>query len=299
MPNIIESHLSMADGTKIFIRDWLNEEIDANSTADHNNEPQPCIVILHGFGEHCGRYEHIAAFLNSRGFAVRTYDHRGHGQSDGARGDCPDSMSIVNDAEIIIRDFAQHCQHRPILFGHSMGGLFAARIALAADFHTINFPICGLVLSSPALALRLTRAQRLLIKTISVIAPHFATSPPFNPEVLSHQLATVVAYISDPLVHRKITASLGNSMLSAIDFVKTHASKLAVPTLLLVAEDDRIVDPQGSHAFFEALPDKLGTAHFYVDYYHEVFNEVGADKVFDDLNSWLTKFINEDNNGNK
>jgi len=281
----------MEDGTKIFIRDWLNEE---NKADNNKNASQRCVVILHGFGEHCGRYDHIAAFFNSRGFAVRTFDHRGHGQSDGARGDCPDSMRIVNDAEIIIRDFAHHCQHGPILFGHSMGGLFAARIALAA-----NIPIDGLVLSSPALALRLTRPQRLLLKIASIIAPHFATSPPFNPEVLSHQLSTVVAYLSDPLVHRQITASMGKSMLSAIDFVKTHASKLTVPTLLLVAEDDQIVDPQGSHTFFEALPDKLGTAHFYVDYYHEVFNEAGADKVFDDLNKWLTKLINEDNNENK
>ena len=284
MPNSVESWLSMKDGTKIFIRDWFNEDGDKN---------KPCVVIMHGLAEHSGRYEHVAAFFNSCGFSVRTFDHRGHGQSDGARGDCPDSMTIVHDAETIIRDFAQHCQHRPILFGHSMGGLFAARIALAA-----RVPLRGLVLSSPALALRLTRLQRLLIKIMSVIAPHVAMSPPFDPATLSHQLATVVAYLSDPLVHRKITASLGNSMLSAIDFVKTHASKLAVPALLLVAEDDEIVDPRGSHAFFEALPDKLGTAHFYADYYHEVFNEVGADSVFDDLNSWLAKVINEDNNEN-
>jgi alpha-beta hydrolase superfamily lysophospholipase len=242
------------------------------------------VLILHGLAEHCGRYGHIATFFTERGFAVRTFDHRGHGQSSGARGDCPDSMSLVNDAEIIIRDFAKHCQTQPLLFGHSMGGLFAARIATSA-----TVPLRGLILSSPALALWLTPVHRILIKLLSVLAPHFAIKVRFNPEYLSHELATVVGYLSDPLVHQRLTASLVNSILAAIDFIKSHASTITIPTLLLVAQQDHVINPQGSHDFFNALPDKLRTAHFYADDYHEIFNESDTARVLGDLHNWLTE----------
>ncbi|PRC93314.1 alpha/beta hydrolase [Solimicrobium silvestre] len=266
-----ESRLSMADGTELFIRDWLIE-----------GETQSCIVILHGLGEHCGRYNHVAAFLNSCGFSVRTYDHRGHGQSTGARGDIPDLLAIVHDAEIIINEFAQHCQTRPILLGHSMGGLFAARVATAA-----NIPLSGLILSSPALALRLSKIEKILLSVMSSIAPHFAISNGLKPALLSHDPAVMTAYENDPLVHKKITASLLNGMFAAIEFAQTRAPILDIPTLLLVAEADQLVDPQGSHDFFESLPSNLGTAHFYTDFYHEIFNEVGAADVFHDLQTWL------------
>jgi alpha-beta hydrolase superfamily lysophospholipase len=266
----------MQDGTQLYIRDWYAE--------DHieNHGPKPCVVMLHGLCEHSGRYDHIAAFFNARGFAVRTYDHRGHGKSGGMRGDSPGETSIVNDAEIIIGDFAKQCQTSPILFGHSMGGLFAARIATEK-----KVPLRGLILSSPALALWLTPLLRILLKLLSAIAPHVAIKVRFKPEFLSHNLATVVSYLSDPLIHQQFTASLVNSMLSSIDFAQTHASTLTIPTLLLVAEADEIVDPQGSHDFFAALPGKIATAHFYIDDYHEIFNELDTDKVFSDLHNWL------------
>ena len=277
-----ESRLSVNDGTELFMRDWFIAAPDDHP--DHHDEyaAQPCIVIMHGLGEHCGRYQHVAAFLNSCGFSVRTYDHRGHGQSGGARADMPDAMSIVHDAEIIIHDFAERCQSMPILLGHSMGGLFAAHIATAAQV-----PLRGLILSSPALALRLTRLDRFFLRFMSFAAPHFAISNNLDSALLSHDSAVCSAYDNDPLVHRKITASLLNGMLQSISYAQTHAPLLTIPTLLLVAGDDRLIDPQGSHDFFDSLPINIGTAHFYPDLYHEIFNESNAAPVFHDLQTWL------------
>jgi alpha-beta hydrolase superfamily lysophospholipase len=275
----IEPHLSrlnLNDGTEIFIRDWLIE-------GPEEGNPQPCIVIMHGLGEHCGRYQHIARFLNECGFSVRTFDHRGHGQSEGARGDIPDPLAIVRDAELVIQDFAERCQTSPILFGHSLGGLFAARIATAG-----SVPLLGLILSSPALALHLGRLDYFFLKIMSAIAPHFAISNGLNSTHLSHDPAVNTAYDNDPLVHKKITASMLNGMLAAMAYAQTHAPILTIPTLLLVAEDDYLVDPQGSHDFFDSLPSNLGTAHFYADFYHEIFNETEAAKVFSDLKAWLS-----------
>lgn len=283
-----ESYLTMGDGTRLFIRDWLVHDSAIKET-HQENKPQPCVVILHGLGEHCGRYGHVATFFNSHGLSVRTFDHRGHGQSEGARGDCPDSTAIANDAEIVIRDFAGRCQTLPILFGHSMGGLLAAYLATSFATSAPQQPqLSGLILSSPALGLRLTALHRLLHKLFLVTAPHFAMSLPFKPDQLSHELAAVAAYINDPFVHHQATATLLESLLSAIDFVQRHAPILSIPVLLLVAEQDSVVNPQGSHDFFKALPNGLATAHFYADYFHEIFNEIGSDKVFDDVQDWLT-----------
>lgn len=276
LPTVLrESRIKMTDGSELFVRDWL-------PAGTESHQPQACIVILHGLGEHCGRHEILANFLAVRGLAVRTFDHRGHGQSDGARADIPNSLAIVQDAELLINDFAAQCQTPPILFGHSMGGLFAARIATA---RTIN--LRGLILSSPALALRLSRLDLLFLKIMSTLAPHLAISHGIKPEQLSHDPAIATAYANDPLAHQKITASLLNGMLSAIAYTQTRAPLLMIPTLLLVAEEDTLVDPQGSRDFFEALPSNLGTAHFYPGFYHEIFQEVGAAQVFNDLQRWL------------
>ena len=271
-----ESRRLMPDGSALFVRDWLPVGIG-------ETQPQACIVILHGLGEHCGRYEILAAFLVERGFAVRTFDHRGHGQSDGTRADLPDPLTIVQDAELLINDFAAQCQTQPILFGHSMGGLFAARIATA---RTVN--LRGLILSSPALALRLSSIDLVLLKIMSVLTPHYAISHSLKPAKLSHDPAVVAAYASDPLVHNKITPSLLNSMLAAIAYAQSRAPLLTIPTLLLVAGDDALVDPQGSRDFLATLPSNLGKAHFYPDFYHEIFQEVGAAEVFNDLQIWLS-----------
>lgn len=266
-----ESRFRLADETELFIRDWLVE-----------GDTNPCIVVMHGLGEHCGRYKHVAAFLNSCGFSVRTFDHRGHGQSSGRRGNIPDALTIVRDAEILIHDFAQHCRTRPILLGHSMGGLFAARIATQA-----NIPLSGLILSSPALALRLSALDKFFLGLMTKIAPHIVIANGLKTSYLSHDANTVKAYENDPLVHNKISASLLNGMLNAIEYAQIHAAILTIPTLLLVAEEDHLVDPQGSRDFLEALPNQLSTAHFYAGFYHEIFNEVGASVVFNDLQQWL------------
>jgi alpha-beta hydrolase superfamily lysophospholipase len=82
---------------------------------------------MHGLGEHCGRYAHVARFFNEHGWSVRTYDHRGHGRSGGARGDVPDHEAVLRDAKIVVDDFAQRFDAPPLLLGHSMGGLSPQR----------------------------------------------------------------------------------------------------------------------------------------------------------------------------
>ena len=104
---------------------------------------------------------------------------------------------------------------------------------------------------------------------------------------LSHDPAVEAAYKQDPLVHGKISARLLRGMLDAIEFAQARAPMLDIPTLMLVAGDDRLVDANGSRAFFPKVAPELGTLRVYDDLYHEIFNERGAERVFDDTHAWL------------
>jgi alpha-beta hydrolase superfamily lysophospholipase len=265
-----ESQLKADDGTPLFVRDWAAPE--------HHRG----VMLMHGLGEHGGRYAHVARFFNDAGWAVRAHDHRGHGRSGGARGDVPHSEAILEDAQRVFEDFASRFGSPPLLLGHSMGGLFAARFATDR-----RAPIGGLILSSPALAINLSGMQKLLLKTLGAIAPGLGVPNGLQTRYLSHDPKIEKAYIADPLVHSKITPRLLHAMLDAIAACRRDAGTLEVPTLLVVAGDDRLVDARGSDAFFSGIKPGIATLHRYTDYYHEIFNEVGAARVFGDMRAWL------------
>ncbi|MDO8651838.1 MAG: lysophospholipase [Undibacterium sp.] len=271
--NTVEFTLQATDGTSLFVRDW---PLSGTSAANDG------VVIMHGLGEHCGRYAHVARFFNTLGFAVRTYDHRGHGKSGGARGDVPDQEAMLRDARLVINDFTRQLHAPPLLLGHSMGGLFAARFATAG-----LAPLRGLILSSPALALRMSGVQAALLKVATVLLPGVGIPNGLQTRYLSHDGEVVQAYENDPLVHAKISARLLNAMLQAIQYTHDHAPKLTIPVLLLVAEDDHLVDPVGSHRFSARLTPSSSTTIYYEGFYHEIFNELEATRVFDDLRNWL------------
>lgn len=275
MPQLValQSHqISAADGTMLYVTDYLLPASQARGS----------VVIMHGLGEHSGRYRHVAAFFNECGLSVRCYDHRGHGRSQGKRGDVINGDPMLQDAEIIIDDFSTRYAEPPFLFGHSMGGLFAARFALS---HLS--PLRGLILSSPALALRLSAFEAKMLKVLQTLAPSLAVSNGVSPALLSHDAKVVAAYKADPLVHRKISARLLTSMLSSIVYCQAHAGTLAIPALLLVAGGDRLLDPEGSKRFFAKLPAGMAQMHVYEGMYHEIFNELDAERPFADLRMWL------------
>lgn len=276
-----EQQLVADDGTSLFTTDWLpSPSIPVTGS----------ILLMHGLGEHAGRYTHVIQFFNCCGLVVRSYDHRGHGRSGGSRGDVPGNDTLLRDAKIVLDDFvdrhAATCSSTvaPLLFGHSMGGLFAARFAVAG-----LSPLRGLILSSPGLALPLSRFQMFLLKLMSVIAPGVSVPNGLSIQHLSHDPTIAEAYRNDPLVHNKISARLLNSMLHAGEYALDHAHTLSIPTLLLVAGDDRLVMPEGARRFFKALNPVFGTLYEYDKMYHEIFNEVESERVFGDLQHWLIK----------
>jgi len=242
------------------------------------------VLLVHGLGEHAGRYDHLAVQLNDWGFAVRGYDQYGHGESGGPRGGLPTDSRLLDDlADIVDSTRSRMGPHTPlILLGHSMGGLVAARfVALGLR------PVQALVLSSPALDPGLNAIQKLLLAVLPKIAPNLRIGNGLDASLISHDPAVVAAYQADKLVHDRVSARLARFIADGGPATLAQAASWSVPTLLLYAGADRLVNPAGSRAFAAAAPQTVLSAHCFEALYHEIFNELDAAPVFAELKKWL------------
>ena len=246
------------------------------------------IVLVHGLGEHMGRYQHVIQHLKDWGFAVRAYDQYGHGTASGKRGCLPSTDRLLDDLALVIDDTRKqmatqdHANLPLILLGHSMGGLVAAR------FVSLNIrPVDALVLSSPALGAKLKAIDKLLLAVLPVIAPNLAVANGLNANKISHDPSVVKAYLADPLVHNKISPRLGKWIMDNGAATLASASTWRVPTLLMYAGQDKLVDPAASHVFTGLAPKTMLQSTCYENLYHEVFNEVDSSPVFAELEAWL------------
>lgn len=247
------------------------------------------VLIVHGLGEHIQRYAHVAAALNAQGWDVHGWDHRGHGRSEGKRGDIPDHDALLRDTASVI-DAVRQPGGRFILLGHSMGGAIAARFAaeaLSAHPAAWSRPLDGLVLSSPALDAGLSGFQKLLLAVAGALAPGLAVGNGLKPEWVCRDAAVVRAYTSDPLVHDRITARLTRFIVDAGAEAIAAAPRWKLRTLLMWAGADRCVAPRGSEAFAAAAPANVVATKPWPGFAHEIFNEPEKAEVLAVLTGWL------------
>jgi len=248
------------------------------------------IVIVHGLGEHAGRYAHVAARLNASGWAVVGYDQRGHGTSPGARGRIAAADDLPADLGAVIDDVRRGSPRRVVVLGHSLGGLVAARFVAAgleSPRPAWQRDVDALVLSSPALDIGMTGPRRALVATLAALAPDLGVGNGLDVNAISRDAAVVAAYRADPLVHGRIAPRLVRFLADAGEHVRVLAPRWTVPTLLLYAGSDRLVVPAGSAAFAAAAPERVVTAHAFAPLFHEIFNEPERDEVLAVLTSWL------------
>lgn len=263
--------------------------------------PAPCpattkgvICLVHGLGEHAGRYQHVARHLNQCGWSVVGYDHRGHGRSPGPRGGLRRDDDLLHDLAAVIDLIRQHhAGQRLGVLGHSMGGITVARFvsALAQPHEDVvwrrEVDLC--MLSSPALDIGLSGLQRALLNSIGRFTPDVAVGNGLDPNWVSNDPAVVKAYLADPLVHDRITGRLTRFMLESGETVLARAPTWTVPTLLLYAGADHCVRPQGSVRFAAAAPAAVVQVQAYEHMAHEIFNEPDRARVLADLQAWLAR----------
>ncbi|MDR7295869.1 alpha-beta hydrolase superfamily lysophospholipase [Pelomonas aquatica] len=249
------------------------------------------LLIVHGLGEHSERYAHVAAALNAKGWDVHGWDHRGHGRSEGPRGDIPDHGALLRDTARVI-DAVRRPGGPFVLLGHSLGGVIAGRFAaeaLSARPAAWSRPLDGLVLSSPAFNPGLSGLQTLALAVAEKLAPGLAVGNGLKPEWISRDPAVVSAYASDPLVHDRITARLTRFIVDAGERVIADAPRWRLRTLLMWAADDRCVAPRGSEAFAAAAPANVVATRPWPGLYHEIFNEPEKANVLGVLTDWLNR----------
>ena len=242
------------------------------------------VLLVHGLGEHIGRYAHVADQLNDWGFSVRGYDQHGHGASPGARGTLPSNDRLLDDLATMIDNTRANMDDRMplILLGHSLGGLVAARL-VSLKLRRVD----ALVLSSPAFDVGLGMLSKALVNSLNLIAPQVRLANRLDVAYLSHDPETVEAYRRDPLVHDRICVRLARFITTAGPAVVAAARHWSVPTLLLYAGQDNLVNASGSAAFARAAPPDVVTAQEFPMHYHELFNELDNAPVFDVLHDWL------------
>lgn len=239
-------------------------------------------MIVHGLGEHAGRYQKTAEQLLALGCDVLAYDQYGHGESQGERGHLASDDQLLEHLGDIWRASEPTMPVRRILLGHSLGGLVAAA-AVARNFVRPD----ALVLSSPALAVDMAAWQSAAVRWLPRLAPNLSLGNGLNADYLSHDRRIVDAYRQDPLVHDRICARLGAFVATTGEQVLRQAPRWSVPTLLIYAGEDRLVSPRGSDAFASVAPRALVTSKRFEGLYHEIFNEADAAPVFKALADWL------------
>lgn len=254
-----------SDGTTLLTRRWEREA------------PRASVLIVHGLGEHSGRYEHVAAFLVDRGYAVAAFDLRGHGASGGPRVDLDSFSQYLDDLEQMVGEVAEPL----IIYGQSMGGLIATSYAVSTRRQPDAY-----VLSAPALRAATPALLRLTAKGLTRVAPKLHLPTGIKGEQLSRDPAVGAAYFADPLVNTKATARFGSIVFAEMDRIAPLLPDITRPTLVIHGAQDELVPPAASAplAGVAGVERKL-----FPGLRHETHNEPEQDEVLDFVADWLDR----------
>lgn len=260
------------DGLNLLARTW-----------EPGGDPAGAICIVHGLGEHGGRYVDLAEYLTARGWAVIAIDLRGHGRSEGRRGHISSYEALMDDISILLEEASGRYPGQPLfLFGQSMGGNLVINHALRR-----KSGIAGVIASSPMLrtAFKPPYWKTIIGKFLRPVLPLLPLYNEVRAADLSRDPDVVSAYESDPLVHDRLTLRFYDVLLAG-EWAIRHAADLEVPTLIMHGDRDRVTSPEASGEFSARAGD-ICTFKVWEGFYHEIHNEPGREVAIDYLIGWL------------
>ena len=266
--------LTSPDGTKLAYRAWPRD--GATLT----------FAVVHGLGEHSGRYERFAKGMARHGMATYAVDLRGHGESSGRRGHVDSWSQWVDDAAAFVSLVEREAQHEVVPLGHSFGGaVMLSTVRTGRLPHARRF-----LLSSPALVVKApVPAWKVALGRVAArVAPTLALDNEVDPGAVSRIPEVVEAYRTDPLVHPKISARTYAEWARAARENIEHAGDIEIPFLILAGTADPLIDPKGSEELHRRAPTK-SELRLLDGRYHEPFNDLGSDEVFDLIAAWLSR----------
>jgi len=239
-----ESKFEGNDGTSFYIQGW---EPDA--------QPKAVLALVHGLGEHTGRYAHVGKALTDAGYVLVGFDTRGHGKSGGARGHFPSLDTVMQDIRQFFQFVSQRYPNLPqFLYGHSLGGLLAPTYATQNNSAGLK----GVMVTGAGLrsALQEQKAKIAMANILGTLMPAMTIPSGVDATTISRDKAVVDKYVNDPLVHDKTSLGLGKSALTAIDICLAHAKDFSYPLLIMHGKADKLTYASGSEDFAKLAGEK-------------------------------------------
>ncbi|MGC5325548.1 lysophospholipase [Brevibacillus sp. SYSU BS000544] len=265
---------------ELFYRDWIVD--DARGT----------VLLIHGTAEHSGRYEHVAEYLIGRGYNVVSGDLPGWGRSPGLKGHIESFQEYLDAVEAWISlALTKLPSHLPLfVLGHSLGGLVATRFV---QEYKNKERLAGLVLSSPCLALKVEVPawKAGLADALDKIWPKLRMGNDIAPYQVTRDPVMQVKYQNDPLNYKKVSVRWFQELQREMKNAAVNSQKINLPTLVLQAGSDCLIDPQKVENFVWRLPSTDKTFISFPGLYHEVFNEPERQEVLEQLGTWLDNHV--------
>ncbi len=269
--------LDYKDGRKVFFNHWTTE-----------GEKKGTILLVHGLGEHSGRYHHVAEYFTARGFEFLAPDTFGHGKTEGPKGYTKSMEDYLDLIDFTLEKCGLNDTGLPnILYGHSMGGLIAL---MYEQKRTGSFS--AMMITSPALApgFKVPALKLLAGKIGKAIMPSLTQPNGLEVRHLSHDQDVINAYLNDPLVHDKLSALVGMGILEWGEWYQNHAESVIIPTLVMQGTEDKITNFKINKEKFTQMDGDIQFVEW-PGYFHELHNEDKKRDVFDKMYEWLSGIL--------
>lgn len=272
--NSYELKCKAHDGLDLFGQGWEPEQ----------RAPKAVVCLVHGLGEHTGRYDHVGGFFTKAGYAMLGFDLRGHGRSGGQRGHASSIEDYLKDIDLLLAQARLRYPGLPLfLYGHSLGSVLTLHYCLQRKPDLKGVIVTGAALHN---SLELQKVKVALVRALGTIAPRLSLPNDLDVNMLSHDPSVVQAYLNDPLVHDRVTTSFGKLLLPVLRWTLEHAAEFPLPLLMMHGKQDQIALPSSSIEFAAPLKEKC-TLMLWDGMYHEVHNEPQKNEVLDAMVIWM------------
>jgi len=276
---MFESGWESKDGIKFYMRGW-----------EPDKKPKAVVCLVHGLGEHVGRYVHVGEAFSKAGYVLTGFDLRGHGKSGGPRGHVPSFETLMQDIDRFLKETETRYPNLPrFLYGHSLGGILILNYALRR-----RPDVVGVISTAAGLrtALEEQKFKVLMARILGTLMPTVMLASGLDPKTLSRDPKVVQAYIDDPLNHDRMTLGFGKTMLSVLPWTFEHAHEFPVPLLIMHGGKDMLGYPKGSQDFASRVP-KNCTLKIWDGLYHEIHNEPEKAEVLKTMVEWMDGQLRE------
>lgn len=270
-------HLQTFDNTQLFAQEFI-PDVDIKAV----------IVLVHGIGEHSSRYQYWAEKFVNKGFALLTFDQRGHGLSEGKRGVISSYNDFMNDIELVLHKAEEKYPNLPmLLYGHSMGGGEVLNHLLRRDSNYI-----GVISTSPWIISQASPPKIVIpfLRFLNRLIPKFSIKTKFDSSLLSHNPEVCRQYDEDELVHHWVSFRLFVEAYDAGYFVCNSDENINKPLLLIHGDEDEITNPKASKIFADKNQENC-TFKLWKKGYHELHNEPFNNEVFEYICDWIYKLL--------